>query len=74
MANDASEKEERINQIQSRVDELDRLLARYVQPAPADNPQTVSSAEMDYWSDRREERRLLLEDLEKLLQEGKTQD
>jgi hypothetical protein len=74
MANDASEKEERITHIQNRVDELDGLLARYVQPAPADNPQTVSSAEMDYWSDRREERRLLLEELEKRLQEGKPQN
>ena len=74
MSNDASEKEERINQIQCRVDELDRFLARYVQPAPADNPQTVNSAEVDYWPDRREERRLLLEELEELLQKGKAQD
>ena len=40
----------------------------------SDNSQTVSSAEMDYWSDRREERRLLLEELEKRLQEGKPQN
>jgi hypothetical protein len=67
MANQTSEKEERINHIHQRVEELDRLLARFVQPEPADNPRTVNAAELDYFADRREERRLLLEELEGLL-------
>lgn len=68
MAGENSEKEQRINQINQRLDELDRLLAKQVQPSSADHPRTVSAAELDYWADRREERRLLQEELDQLLQ------
>ena len=62
-----SEPEERIAVIQGRVEELDRLLASHVVPTSANDPRTQSIAEMQYFHDRREERRLLLAELEELL-------
>jgi hypothetical protein len=59
-------KEERQEEIHKRVEELDALLAKYIAPTPADNPRNVSQAQMDYFADRREERRLLLEELDRL--------
>jgi hypothetical protein len=60
-------KEERINEIHRRIEELDILLAQYVEPTSADNPKVVNAGELEYWSDRRDERRLLLEELDTLL-------
>ncbi len=57
---------ERIKEIHRRVEELDALLAKYVEPTPADDPRTLTTAEMEYFSDTREERRLLLEELNSL--------
>jgi hypothetical protein len=59
--------EERINEIHRRVEELDVLPAQYVVPTSADNPKVVSAGELEYWSDRREERKLLLDELTDLL-------
>jgi hypothetical protein len=60
-------KEDRIWEIHKRVEELDELLGGYAQGIPVDNPRTLSTEELNYWSDRREERRMLLEELEDLL-------
>jgi len=60
-------KEERILELHQRIEALDVILAKHVQPTPADDPQTVSTGELEYFSDRREERRLLLEELDRLL-------
>ena len=60
-------KEERISEIYKRVEALEAMLAKHIAPTPADDPQTISTAEMEYFSDRREERRLLLEELDRLL-------
>jgi hypothetical protein len=60
-------KEDRSKEISSRIDELDALLAKVIEPSPADNPRTIDEAEMNYFSDRREERRFLMEELNNLL-------
>jgi len=60
-------KEERVSEIYKRVEALEVILAKHIAPTPADDPQTISTAEMEYFSDRREERRLLLEELDHLL-------
>jgi hypothetical protein len=62
-----SETEGRITTIQRRIEELDRLLATHVAPTSANDPRTQSVDEMQYFHDRREERRLLLAELEELL-------
>lgn len=64
-----SETEERIAEIQSRVEELDKLLAKNIAYTSADNPSTQNFDAMQYFNDRREERRSLLAELEELLQE-----
>jgi hypothetical protein len=60
-------KEERITEIHQRVEQLDALLAKHVQGSPADDPQIISAAMLEFFSDRRDERRLLLEELDRLL-------
>jgi hypothetical protein len=62
-----SDIEERINAIQLRVEELDNLLARNAVPTSANNPRTQRIEEMQYFQDRREERTMLLMELEELL-------
>lgn len=61
--------EERIRGIDSRVDELDALIGKNIQSTIANdvnNPALVSESELQYWADRREERRLLLEEKQRL--------
>ena len=60
-------KEERISEIYKRVEALEAMLAKHIAPTPADDPQTISTGELEYFSDRREERKLLLEELDGLL-------
>jgi hypothetical protein len=66
-----SETEERIAGIHRRVEELDELLAKNIAYTPADNPSTQNFEAMQFFNDRREERRLLLAELEELLKNEK---
>jgi hypothetical protein len=66
-----SETDERIAEIHRRVEELDKLLAKNIAYTSADNPSTESFEAMQYFDDRREERQLLLAELEELLKNEK---
>jgi hypothetical protein len=67
--NQNSRAKDRIPEIDRRVGELDALLGKNVQNSIANdvnNPLLSSESEMQYWQDRREERRLLLEERQRL--------
>ena len=62
-----TETEERIGEINRRVEELDKLLAKDIAPTSANAPRTQSAEELQYFADRREERQFLLAELEEIL-------
>lgn len=65
----ASRTEERIREIDNRVEELDALIGKNIQNTIANDvnsPSVVSESELQYWADRREERRLLLQERQRL--------
>jgi hypothetical protein len=59
-------KEERISEIYKRVEALEALRQPW-RNILRQRPLTISAAEMEYFSDSREERRLLLEESDRLL-------
>ena len=55
--------EDRIREINRRLQELDELLAKYIDSTMAydmNNPHALSEIELQFWSDRRREREMLL--------------
>jgi hypothetical protein len=53
----------RIREIDRRLSELDELLAKYIDSAMAydmNNPHALSESELQFWTDRRREREMLL--------------
>jgi hypothetical protein len=57
------DREERIHEIDRRLSELDELLAKYIDSTMAydmNNPHTLSESELQFWTDRRREREMLL--------------
>jgi hypothetical protein len=61
--------DEHIRDIDRRVEELDALLGRKIQltmTSDVNNPPAMSEDEMQYWQSRREERRQLMEERDRL--------
>jgi len=58
---------DRIDDLKQRITALDKLLAHYVPPAPADHATTLTAHEAEFWAARLEERQLLQAHLESLL-------
>jgi len=56
-----------IDDIKQRIAALDKLLAHYVVPSPADHATTLTAHEAEFWSARLEERQLLQAHLDSLL-------
>jgi len=57
------EREERIREIDRRLSELDELLAKYIESTMSydmNNPRPISESELQFWTDRRQEREMLL--------------
>ena len=55
--------EERIREIERRLLELDELLAKYIDSTMAydmNNPHVLSESELQFWTERRQEREMLL--------------
>lgn len=55
--------EERIREIDRRLQELDELLAKYIDSTMAydmNNPRVMSESELQFWTDRKQEREMLL--------------
>ena len=61
--------DERIAEIRRRVAELDTLIAKHDKTHAADLG-AADTPEAEYWSGKREERRLLLQELHDLLKDG----
>lgn len=61
-----STNEDRKRDLHIRLEQLDALLAQHIAPHSADDPRIVGLDEMQYFSDRREEREFILKELEKL--------
>jgi hypothetical protein len=56
-------REERIRQINLRLSELDQLIAKYIDSIMAydlNNPGLMSESELQFWTDCRQEREMLL--------------
>lgn len=57
------DREERIREIDRRLLELDELLAKYIDSTMAydmNTPHALSESELQFWTDRRREREMLL--------------
>jgi hypothetical protein len=55
--------ENRVREIDRRLQELDELLAKYIEPTMAydmNNPHLMGESELQFWTDRRREREMLL--------------
>jgi hypothetical protein len=55
--------EDRIREIDRRLQELDELLAKYIDSTMAydmNNPRVLSDSELQFWTDRKQEREMLL--------------
>jgi hypothetical protein len=55
--------EERIREIDQRLKELDELLAKYIDATISNNvndPHVMGESELQFWTDRRQEREMLL--------------
>lgn len=55
--------EDRVREIDRRLQELDELLAKYIDSTMAydmNNPQVMGESELQFWRDRRQEREMLL--------------
>ena len=56
-------REQRIREIDQRLLELDELLAKHIDSTMAfdmNNPRVMSESELQFWTDRRQERELLV--------------
>jgi hypothetical protein len=54
--------ENRIREIDRRLQELDELLAKYIDSTMAydmNNPRVMSESELQFWTDRKQEREML---------------
>jgi hypothetical protein len=57
------DREERIREIDERLSELDELLAKYIESTMSydmNDPHALSESELQFWTDRRREREMLL--------------
>jgi hypothetical protein len=57
------DRDERIHEIDRRLSELDELLAKYIDSTLSyemNNPHALSESELQFWTDRRQEREMLL--------------
>ena len=57
------ERQERIREVDRRLSELDELLAKYTDSTMAydmNNPRVISESELQFWTDRTQEREMLL--------------
>ena len=57
------DREEGIQEIDRRLSELDELLAKYIDSTMShdmNNPHALSESELQFWTDRRHERQMLL--------------
>ena len=55
--------EDRIREINGRLQELDELLAKYIDSTMAydmNNPRAMGESELQFWTDRKQEREMLL--------------
>jgi hypothetical protein len=59
-------REERKKELYTRLEQLDTLLGKHIEPHPADAPQIVGEAQLQYVADRREEREFILKELDEL--------
>jgi len=57
-----------IDDLKQRIQALDKLLAHYVPPTPADHATTLTAHEAEFWAARLEERQLLQAHLDSLLE------
>jgi hypothetical protein len=57
-----------IEELKQRIRALDKLLAHYVPPSPAEHATTLTAHEAEFWSARLEERQLLQAHLDSLLE------
>ena len=63
MEHSEDENEQRIREIERRLSELDELLAKYIDSTMAydmNNPHVLSESELQFWTERRQEREMLL--------------
>jgi hypothetical protein len=63
MQHSEDDSEERIREIERRLSELDELLAKYIDSTMAydmNNPHVLSESELQFWTERRQEREMLL--------------
>lgn len=63
MGHSEHEREDRIREIDRRLTELDELLAKYIDSTMAydmNNPHALSDTELQFWTDRRHEREMLV--------------
>lgn len=63
MEHSEDDREERIREIDRRLSELDELLAKYIDSTMAydmNNPHVLSESELQFWTDCRQERKMLL--------------
>ena len=58
---------DRITDLKQRIEALNKLLAHYVSPTPADHATDVKAHEAEFWAARLEERQLLQAHLDSLL-------
>jgi hypothetical protein len=59
--------EERLAELTQRIHKLDRLLAYYTPPPPAEHPSQITVDEAEFWSARIEERAWLQCEIDSLL-------
>jgi hypothetical protein len=63
MEHSEDDHEERIREIERRLSELDELLAKYINSTMAhdmNNPRPIGQSELQFWTDRKQEREMLL--------------